>query len=345
MQVQGDRNSQAAQQHRDGHVPDVLAVAVGVPRPQIHGHRRERVRDGGDQADLDDRQVHAEGLLEPADDRGQEEGQGVQTVGDAEVHQRQRPDPGTGQRAPQREVEGAGHRAFLGGQHVDQPLALLGLQPVRVGGAVGQVEPADDAEDDRRQSDGDHHELPAGQPELAVPHRDQPGRHGRPDGGGDRAGHHEDPDDAGPVGAGEPAGEVEDHAGEQSRLGDAEQEPQCEQGGGVGRETDCHHDDSPRHRDPGQPAPGAEPLQREVGRHLDQDVADEEDARSEAEHGRGELQVLADVGLGDAEVGAVEVVDEVQRHEQRQGAGGHAAQCARFQRLLIRGCDGHPASR
>ncbi len=97
--------------------------------------------------------------------------------------------------------------------------------------------------------------------------------------------------------------------------------------------------------DASKPAAGPEADQGQIGGNLHQDVADEEDSRGESEHGGRQLQIRTDLRLGDAQVGAVEVVDEVQRHEERQSTHGHLAQGARFQRLFIRGCDGHPASR
>ena len=50
---------------------------------------------------------------------------------------------------------------LLGGERAGQPLLLGRVQPLRVGRAVLEVEPGDDADDDRRDRDAEEHEAPA----------------------------------------------------------------------------------------------------------------------------------------------------------------------------------------
>ena len=229
-------------------------------------------------------------------------------------------------------------------EDVDEPVALLGGEPTGVGWAVGEPEPADHSEQNGRQSDADHHEPPAGQPEHPVPGLNQPRRQRCSECGGDGDRQHEDPDDARAVGRGEPAAQIEDNAGKKACFGESEQKAQCQQGVDIRCEADRHRDDSPRHRDPGQPAPRPEAHQGEVGRDLDQHVADEEDARRQTEHRRRHLKIGAHFGFGDAEIGAVEVIDEVQRHQQRHQPHRHPSQGRRLQ-CVTRQRDGHRASR
>jgi len=138
------------------------------------------------------------------------------------------------------------------------------------------------------------------------------------------------------VRSGKPATQIENHPGEKSGLGNSEQKAQREKCVGIGCEADCGRDDSPRHGDTGQPPPGTEPLQGQVRRNLHQQVADEEDTGGKAEHRRRQLQVSADISLGDPEVGAVQVVDEVQRHDERHDADSDLPQRALFQRFADR---------
>src|SRR5699024_10080810 len=78
--IERDRDRHASDEQWDGHMPDAFAAAITVAGPEVHGKRAEDIRDGGDDTDLDDRVLDAEGLLEPGDDRRQEEAQGVETV-------------------------------------------------------------------------------------------------------------------------------------------------------------------------------------------------------------------------------------------------------------------------
>ena len=314
-------------------MPDVFADPVGVPGPQQHRDRAERVRNRGDQSHLDQGQPQPEGLLEAGDDRRQEEGQRVQPVGDAEVDDGQSPDSRAGQGSAQREVVFAGDVALFGCKGRDEPGPLVVGQPVRIRGSVGEVEPTDDAEQHRGQPDADHHEPPAGQAESAVPGLDQPGGQRCSDRRSRRDGQHEHPHDAGAVCGGEPLAQVEHDAGKQPGFGDAEQESQPQQGCGVRGEGDSHRDGAPRDGDAGQPATSPEPDQGEVGWNLDQDIADEEDPGSQAEHRCRQLQVGAHLGFGDPQIGAVEIVDEVQRHQQRNQPHRDPAKRPGFGRL------------
>ena len=76
-------------------------------------------------------------------------------------------------------------------------------------------------------------------------------------------------------------------------------------------------DDAPGHEDAGDPTARAEAVQHEVARHLEQQVADEEHARRDAEQRGREPQLLVHaVGPGEPDVHPVQVVDEVHQHQQ-----------------------------
>ena len=108
--------------------------------------------------------------------------------------------------------------------------------------------------------------------------------------------------------------------GKKPGLGDAEEEAQHDELLEVLHPGEQQRDDAPADHDAREPAAGAELVQREVGGHLEQDVADEEDARGEPELGGAEAEVFVHaVGGGEADRGAVEVVDEEhQRHERHE---------------------------
>ena len=119
---------------------------------------------------------------------------------------------------------------------------------------------------------------------------------------------------------GHPEAQEQDRAGEEAGLGDAEQEAQHDELLEVLHPGEQQRDDAPADHDAREPAARAELVQREVRGHLEQDVADEEDARREAELRGAQREVLVHaVGGGEADGGAVEVVDEEhQRHEGHQ---------------------------
>jgi len=149
VQIEGEWDGRAADGQWNRNVPDVLAVAIGMARPEVHRHGGEDVGHGRDQTDLHDGQRHTEGLPEAGNDRGQEETECVQAVGDTEIDDRQRPDPRTRQSTTQRKVEPVSDLSLFGGECVDQPLAFIGCEPVCVGRGVGEIKPADHAEDYR----------------------------------------------------------------------------------------------------------------------------------------------------------------------------------------------------
>ena len=108
-------------------------------------------------------------------------------------------------------------------------LALIRLEPLRLPRAVGEEEQDDHAQQHRRNAPEDVNPLPAFQAEqLGVPVGADPeqlvGDLGTDD-LGDRRGQEEARQGPGPVAAGEPVRQVNDHPGEEPGLGEAQQEP------------------------------------------------------------------------------------------------------------------------
>ena len=159
----------------------------------------------------------------------------------------------------------------------------------------------------------------------------------RADHGRERDRGHEVADDARPVLRREPECQIEDDAGKEAGLGHAKQHAdQVEavlvaEPGSAGDGGDERHgarQDAPAQHDPGDPFAGAEAFEHEVGRHLEDEIGDEEDAGAEAERGRGQPKVLVHRQRRKADVDAVEIGDEVaddqERHEPLRDFGDSA---------------------
>lgn len=58
-------------------------------------------------------------------------------------------------------------------------------------------------------------------------------------------------------------------------------------------------------------------MQREIARHLEQEIPDEEQPGRQAEHGLGESEFRAHGQLRQPDIGPVEVVDEIGQAEER----------------------------
>jgi hypothetical protein len=70
-------------------------------------------------------------------------------------------------------------------------------------------------------------------------------------------------------------------------------------------------DKSPAEHDARDPFPRAEPFQREVRRHLKNEIAEEENGSAETVSGGGKPQVAVHRQRGEAHVHAVEIGDEI----------------------------------
>src|SRR3569833_572172 len=189
---------------------------------------------------------------------------------------------------------------------------------------VGEIKPADDTEQHRGDAFDDEQPLPAPQPHCAVKSEQQAGDR-RADHGRDRHGHRKGGKEAGTVLRGIPVGQIQDDAGKESGFGDAEQEAQDVEAPFAGDERHRARDDAPGHHDARDPAAGAEFLQRQVARHLEDEIADEEDAGSPGEDQGRELQLRVHGQRGKAEIDAVQIGEEVRKHQERNQPPGDRA--------------------
>src|SRR5208283_5258644 len=114
----------------------------------------------------------------------------------------------------------------------------------------------------------------------------------------------------------EPVGEVEDHSGEESRLGDAQQEAHDVQvRNGVGK-CGGSGDNAPGDQDAANPDAGADLVQEDVTANLEEKVADEEDAGQQAKLLGRDGQLLVHGQGGEPDIDAIKNRNDVkEKHE------------------------------
>ena len=218
-------------------------------------------------------------------------------------------------------------------QMVAEQRPLLRAEPLGLIRLVLEVEEREDAEDHGREALDDEHPLPAVKAEHAV-HVVKDGARDRPGNDvGDRGPGHEDGNDRAAPRAWEPIGQVQDDAGKEAGLEGTEQEAQDIE---LQRRLHEHQNGrakAPAHHDAEQRLARADLLQHQVARHLEDQVADEEDAGAESIGFVAEGKRLLHLQLGEADIDAVEegddVADDQERHqppyelgEQRLVGGG-----------------------
>jgi hypothetical protein len=129
---------------------------------------------------------------------------------------------------------------------------------------------------------------------------------------------------------GEPIGEVQYKTGKEACLGKTEQEPYGHEAIGADREGGTTRDDPPGDHDPRDPEAGADLFENEIARHLEQDIAPEERARSHAVPCRIEADVLVHRQRREADIDAVEVAEEISQDGKGQDAQIDLAHCCLF---------------
>ena len=204
-------------------------------------------------------------------------------------------------------------------------VALARGEPLRVLRLVGQIEVRDDAGDHGGDALEQQHPLPAGPAVDAV--------HAVHDGAGQRTadharegrGRHEGAEGRGAAVVGEPVGQIQDDAGIEAGLEHAEQEAQRIE---HRRRRHVHH------RDRGQaPADGdahdglarADLLQQQVARHLEEEIAEEEDAGAEAVDRLAPFQVVEHRQLDEADVDAIDPGQHPEQHQEGNEAPEYLA--------------------
>ncbi|MCY1231110.1 hypothetical protein D9M72_435470 [compost metagenome] len=316
-------------------MPGPDAALGGVLGPEVQCERRGQVRNCGDQALLEDVELGSVDTFEARDDGGQEEPERVQAVDEAEVDCREHPDPAVAEDCADADVPvaGGGFLLFLL-QCTGQPGLFLLRQPLGLGGGVSQVEPGDDANDDGGDGDAEEHDAPAGESEESVLLDEEAGQRGT-DHGGERLGQVEEGEDLAAVPGRNPEAQEEDGAGEEAGFCHTQDETQYVELLHVAHPGEQQGDDAPADHDAGEPAAGAELVQCQVARDLEQDVADEEDAGGEPELSRRKGQIVVHaVGAGKGDGRPVKVVDEEHQGDERHQPDCHFPDCRFFDHRL-----------
>ncbi len=232
--------------------------------------------------------------------------------------------------------------ALLGFEFRGQPRLLVGSEPTRLRRPVAQIEPRDDADDDRRNRDAEEHHAPAGQAEQSMRFDQQRGER-RADHDRQRLREIEQREDMAAMALRHPHAQEQDRTGKEARFRHTQQKAQPIQPRHAAHPREEQRDDAPRHHDSREPAARTELVQREVARHFEKDVADEKHARRETELGGVQPQILRHaVRSSERDRRAIEEVDEEhqrdERHEaQRNLADGRALKLARACLFGVRG--------
>jgi hypothetical protein len=124
---------------------------------------------------------------------------------------------------------------------------------------------------------------------------------------------------------GKPARHEEDHTRKVARLGNSQQEADDDKRRQAGDQGGGARKHAPGQDNGREPPPRTDPRQHHVGRHLEQHVAPEEGARSQAVFGRGEAKALVHGQRRDGHVGPVERVDEIANPDKRHETPGNLA--------------------
>ncbi|MDR8919591.1 hypothetical protein FEP54_04522 [Burkholderia multivorans] len=226
-------------------------------------------------------------------------------------------------------------------KHVGERGGFLPRQPVGLFGAVAQQPQRQQAEQTSRQPFDDEQPRPALEPRCAVELHDERRQHTAHD----RRQRNRDQkprEHAHAPRFRKPARQIEQHAGKESGFGRPGQHakhvearrPLDERTGG-GQQPPADHDAR-------QPAPRTEPIEREIARHLERAIADEEQAGRHAELAAGQAEIAIHRQRREADVGPIDVVEEIADRQQRDEAdqilAQRALQCGvlRRIRLLVR---------
>src|SRR5208282_1150102 len=140
----------------------------------------------------------------------------------------------------------------------------------------------------------------------------------------------------------EPVGEVDEDAGEETGLGDAQQDSNEVEMRGRSNERHQDGDEPPGDHDAREPFARAPALDNEAAGNFEEQVADKKYSRAEAEDAVAEVQVVRHFERGVADVYAVEKGDDEKGEEKRQEAPRNAAARA-YTDGGSRNGDSHPA--
>ncbi len=200
--------------------------------------------------------------------------------------------------------------------------ALVGRQPLGVGRAVGQVEIRPDTDGHGHQAFHGKQPLPAVPAAHAIELQQQ-ARQGAAKDEGQRRAEVEKAHRLRPVRSGEPVGEVQDDAGEEARLGHAQQEAQHIEGGFiVGKHHRGRHQ-APGDHDAAHPDARANAVHDQIAGHFQQRITDKEHAGTKRKGSVADAGIGLEGHLGKAHIGPVQKGHDVHQQQEGQQAPGN----------------------
>ena len=313
-----------------------LGGLVAVPADQHHADQRRHERNRRVEADRDAR---AGGVLQHPR-QPQEDAVGHRRV--QQVDERQQPDAAASQAAQHAAVPRLQPLRAFRAHRRRQPLAVVGRQPVGLFRPIGQHPQRQESENHRGQPFEQEQPLPAAQSEHAV-HAQDRFRHRRADDHRHGRRHHEQRIGARALGRGHPVGEVEHHAGEESRLGDAQHDARDHERRHVADEHRRHRHEAPADHDARDPAAGADAIEDQIAGNLEQAVAEKEQPGAEPVFGGAQAEILLQLPRREPDVDAVDVGDHVADEGERDNAAVDAGNHRRAAGVV--GCRGQAARR
>ena len=196
-----------------------------------------------------------------------------------------------------------------------QPGLLFGRQPIRLRRPVGEIEPGHDAEQNRGNALDDEQPLPSLQPQHAIEPEQEAGDR-RADHGGNRHGDGKRGEKPRAIFRRVPIGQIENDARKKSGFRNAKQKAKPVKAPDAADGSHQCGDDAPGHHNARDPAAGAKFFQRQIARHLEDEIADEEDAGAPGENRRREFQFRVHGQRGKAEIDAIEIGQEIGQHQK-----------------------------
>jgi len=123
----------------------------------------------------------------------------------------------------------------------------------------------------------------------------------------------------------EPVGDVEDHAREEAGFRDAEQEAEHQERRRPGDQRAGRRHKPPADHDPRDPRARAEPLQREVARHFEEEIAEKENPGAEPVGLGVDADRLVHLQRSKSDVDPVDVANDIGGEQKRHQAPPDAA--------------------
>ena len=217
----------------------------------------------------------------------------------------------------------------FGSQHAVEHIALLRREPVRRLRPIGEQSQRQKAQGNAGQAHQKKQPLPSGETPDAV-HLQQHAADRTADQRGQGNPDQEPGQHPRAVLGRKPGGEKERHARKEPGFRDPEQKTQAVKAVRPDHESGRRRHHAPADHDAGEPAPRAETIEHQVARHLEQRIAEKEDARGKPELGRRQPKLLVHGQRGKAKTGAIEIVEEIgdgqKRHEPQRGLPNGALQ-------------------